>query len=238
MNQLEENRLGEHRATYLPTVQPGRIMLRVAGACLLVSLLPFSTAVQKYFTKYTVLSDRFRRDSIMINAIIGGTLILLVVILCTLYYHHKNHQMDLYADGFVFTDWLKSLAFRWDDVTEVYASPVYRNTTRGYRSNRIVSWIYTVHRDDGKKVRISGLEGVGGLGRIIQSEVSKRVLPQAVDAYQAGSDVQFGPRLGLSQQGICVGAEVLPWADVARIRLDQDNAVTILQRGKRMPWSA
>ena len=236
MNQLAENRLGEHRSTYLPTVQPGKILLRVAGASLLASLLPFSIAVQKYFTRYTVLSDRFRRDSIMINAVIGGTLILLAVILFVLYYHHKHRQVDVYADGFVFTDWLKSLAFRWDDVTEVYASPVYRNTARGYRSDRIASWIYVVHRNDGKKVRITGLEGVGGLGKIIQSEVSKRMLPQVVDAYQAGSDVRFGPQLSLSQQGICVGGKLLPWANVGRVKLDQYNAVIILQKGKRMPW--
>jgi hypothetical protein len=236
VNQLTENQLGEHRSTYLPTVQPGKIMLRVAGACLLISLLPFSIAVQKYFTRYAVLSDRFRRDSIMINAVIGGTLILLAVILFVLYYHHKHRQVDVYADGFIFTDWLRSLAFRWDDVTEVYASPVYRNTTRGYSSNRIASWLYIVHRNDGKKVRITGLEGVSVLGKMIQSEVSKRILSQIVDAYQAGNDVWFGPRLGLSQQGIRVGGMLLPWDQVARVKLDQYNAVTILQKGKRMPW--
>lgn len=236
MNQPEENQLGEYRSTYLPTVQPGKIMLRVTVACLLVSLIPFSIAVQKYFTRYTVLSDRFRRDSIMINAIIGGTLILLAVVLFVLYYHHKNRQADLYAYGFVFTDWLRGLTFRWDDVTEVYASPIYRNTARGYRSNLIVNWIYTVHRNDGKKVKITGLEGMSGLGKIIQAEVSKQMLPQIVDAYQAGDNVPFGPRLCLSQHGVRVGNKLLPWDQVAGVKLDQYNAVTILQKGKRVPW--
>ncbi len=236
MNQLDENQLGEHRSTYLPTVQPGKILLWVAVACFLFSALPFSIVIQKYFARYTVLSDRFRRDSIMINAVIGGTLILLAVILCVLYYHHKSRQVDVYAEGFVFTDWFRSLAFRWDDVTEVYASPIYRNTTRGYRSNRIASWLYVVHRNDGKKVRITGMTSVKALGKTIQSEVSRRLLPQVVDAYQAGDDVRFGPRLGLSQQGVRVGAKSLPWSQVARMKLDQDNVVTILQKGKRMPW--
>ena len=66
----EENRLGEHRATYLPTVLPGRIMLGSALAGLLISLLPFSIAIEKSRTTYTVLSDRFRRDSIVINTTI------------------------------------------------------------------------------------------------------------------------------------------------------------------------
>ena len=114
----------------------------------------------------------------MINAIIGGIMLLLTVILFALYYHHKNRRVDVYADGFVFTDWRASLAFRWDDVREVYASPIYRKTSRGYRTSQIVNWMYTVHRKkDGAKAKIGGLEGMGSLGQFIQAEVSKRLLP-------------------------------------------------------------
>jgi hypothetical protein len=48
--------------------------------------------------------------------------------------------------------------------------------------------------------------------------------------------VRFGPRLSLSQQGVRVGKKLLPWPDVARVNLGRDNAVTIWQKGKRMPW--
>ncbi|MCP4539365.1 MAG: hypothetical protein GY832_19690 [Chloroflexi bacterium] len=212
-------------------------MPALAIGCLVVSLLPFSIATEKYFSpKHTVLSDRFRTDSIMINAIIGGTMILLSVIFYAIHYHHENRQVDLYADGFVSTDWLKSLAFRWDDVTEVYTSPIYRNTSRGYSTGRIANWIYTVHRNDGKKTKLSGLQGVSALGKVIQSEVSKRALPKAVDAYQAGDDVRFGPQFSVSQQGLRVGGNLLPWNQVAKVNLGKDNAVTILKKGKRLPW--
>jgi hypothetical protein len=173
----------------------------------------------------------------MVNTTIGVILLLLVVILFALYYHHKKRRVDVYADGFVFTDWRRSLVFRWDDVREVYASPIYRNTSCGYRSNLIVNWLYTVHnRKDGEKVKISGLEGVGSLGQAIQTEVSKWLLPWAMDAYHAGDNVRFGSQLGLSKRGIHVGESVLSWPDVEAVNLNRDNAVTIRQKGKRTPW--
>jgi hypothetical protein len=231
-----EHQLGEHRATYLPTVLPGRIMLGAGLASLLISLLPFSIAIGKASTEYTVLSDRFRRDSITINTTIGVILLLLAVILFALYYHHKRRRVDVYADGFVFTHWRGSLVVHWNAVSEVYASPVYRQTSRGYKSDRIVSWIYAIRRNDGAKARLGGLTGMGELGATIQARVLKRLLPQAIDAYQAGDDVPFGPRLGLSQQGVRVGDRTLPWSDVAKVDLSRDNTVTIQQTGRRMPW--
>jgi hypothetical protein len=211
-------------------------MLRAGAASLLISLLPFSIAISKSTTEYTVLSDSFRKDSITINTTIGAVLLLLTVILFVLYYHHKTRRVDVYTGGFTFADWRRSLAVRWDDVSEVYASPVYRQTTRGYRSDRIASWIYAIHTNGGERARLSGLAGMGELGKAIQARTSKRLLPQALAAYRAGDDVPFGPRLGLSQQGVRVGDRVLPWSNVAKVDLSQDNAVTIRQKGRRMPW--
>jgi hypothetical protein len=211
-------------------------MLRAGVASLLVSLLPFSIAISKSATEYTVLSDRFRRDSIIVNTTIGVVLLLLAVILFALCYHHKKRRVDVYADGFLFADWRQSVAIHWNDVSEVYASPVYTQTTRGYRSTRIVNWIYTIHTNDGARARLSGLVGMNELGATIQTRTSRRLLPQALVAYRAGDDVLFGPRLGLSQQGVRVGNRVLPWSDVARVDLSQDNTVTIRQTGRRMPW--
>jgi hypothetical protein len=231
-----EHQLGEHRATYLPTVLPGKIMLGTGLASLLISLLPFSIAIEKASTEYTVLSDRFRRDSIAINTTISVVLLLLAVILFALYYHHKKRRVDVYADGFIFADWRRSLVVHWNAVSELYASPVVRQTSRGYRSDRIVNWIYTIHTNTGEKARLGGLTGIGELGATIQARVLKRLLPRAIAAYQAGDDVPFGPRLGLSQQGVRVGDRTLPWSDVAKVDLSRDNGVTIRQTGRRMPW--
>ncbi len=231
-----EHPLGTHRNTYLPTVLTGRILLGTALTCLVISLLPFSTAISKSRTTYTVLSDHFRQESIVVNAVIGALLLLVSVILFALYYHHKRRRVDLYTDGLLLTDWRRSRAIRWDDVTEVYASPVYRRTTRGYSHRRIVNWIYHVHTRDGERVKIGGLEGMGSLGRVIQEEITKRLLPQALDAYQAGDEVRFGPQLRLSQRGVAVGAKRLDWADIATVNLDQHNHVMILKKGQRLPW--
>jgi len=36
------------------------------------------------------------------------------------------------------------------------------------RSRRPVNWNYTLHRFDGEKVQIRGLEGLGALGRVLE----------------------------------------------------------------------
>jgi hypothetical protein len=230
----EAHQLGEHQATYLPTVLPGRILIGVALAMLLISLLPFSIAIRKSsIEEYRVLSDSFRRDSIRVNTTLGVTMILLSVVLFALAYYHKHRRVDVYMNGFVFTGWRRSLTFPWDDVREVYISPVYRRS-RGY--SQIVNWTYSVHGQDGKNVKISGLEGMDDLGQIIQIEVGRRLLPQAMAAYQAGNDVRFGPKLSLSQKGVRVGKKLLLWPDVADVNLNRDYTVMIRQKGKRMLW--
>jgi hypothetical protein len=183
------------------------------------------------------LSSRFGRDRIMIGAALGLFTLLLTAFLGALYYDHKTRRVNVYADGLVYTSWWKSLTFHWDDVSQVYTSPVYYgNMTRGYRSSRVANWIYTVHRNDGEKAKVGGLEEMRELGQIIQTEVTNRLLPPAIEAYRAGDEVEFGPRLGLGQQGVRVSDKLLPWSDVAEVRLDQDNRVTILKQGKRLPW--
>lgn len=235
----EAHQLGAHQATYHPTVATGRILLGVACVTLLISLLSLSSAVSRYIGDSDALSSRSGRDRIMIGAALGLFTLLLTALLGALYYDHKTRRVDVYADGFVYTGWRKSLTFCWDDVSQVYTSPVYTgNMTRGYRSSRVANWIYTVHRNDGAKAKVGGLEGMRELGQIIQTEVTNRLLPPAIEAYRAGDEVAFGPRLGLSQQGVRVGEKLLPWADVAEVQLGQDNRVTILQQGKRLPWKS
>lgn len=241
----EAHPLGERRATYLPTVLPGRIMLGSAVMTLLLSFLPWATVIEKSSTTYTVLSDRFRKDSIMTNSIIGSMMVLLVVALFVLYYHHKHRSVVVYTEGFVITDWRKRVTFRWEDVRELYITPVYGKAAGGYTSNRIVNWIYTVYgkhtvygKQEGQRVKISGLEGIQELGGILQTEVSEWLLPQAMEAYLRGDTVSFGPQLSLSQRGIHVGEKLLPWPDAAEVKLTSQYTVMVLQKGQRMPWKS
>lgn len=228
---LAENQLGPHRATYRPKVLPGRILFGAACINLLVSLLMFWSAASKYLSHSAVLSDRFRRDGIIIGLSVGLLALLAAAVLGALFYYHISRKAELFTNGFVYADWRSKLVFRWDTIAEVYVTPrFYKN------QSRIINWMITVRRNDGQQAEIGGLENVNQLGQLIQTEVAKRLLPQALKAYQSGQKVQFGPQLSLSLEGVHSDKNTLPWPQVAGIKLDRRNNVIILQKDKRMPW--
>lgn len=232
----EAHTLGPLQATYRPRPLPAKILLAAAGVSLVVSLFSFASAISNYFDDSSVLSDRFRQDSILTGLMIGLFGLLLVAFLAALYYTHQKRRVEVYANGFVFNNWRTSLVFRWDEVTEVYGFPVYGKTGGGYRSSRVANWMCIVCRNDGQQAKFGGLEKIGELGQTIQVEVAKRILPQAIETYQRGGSVQFGSQLSLSQQGLSDGKKLLPWSEITEVKLDRQNAVTIMQKGARMPW--
>jgi hypothetical protein len=85
-----------------------------------------------------------------------------------------------------------------------------------------VSYTLTLVRSDGTPCKFSSvIQYLGTLGSTVQSEVVRRHMPQALDAFRKGNTLSFGP-LTVSLQGIGNGRGTLPWNMVQPI---------ILQRG-------
>jgi hypothetical protein len=155
--------LGAFRKTFLPRVLPGRVLLGSAIFCVAFGVLEFVSALNKYLSPpRSVLSDRFRQDSIMISVILGIVFILVALSLAALYYAHRKHRVDLYTNGVVVATWRGEKTVLWGDLMKVDKMPIYG------RSRRPVNWNYTLHRFDGEKVQIRGLEGLGVLGRVLE----------------------------------------------------------------------
>ena len=160
---LSAPELGEFRKTFLPRVLPGKVMLGSAIFCVAAGILEFISALNKYLSPpSSILSDRFRQDSIMISAILGIVFILIALSLVALYYTHIKHRVDLYVNGVVVATWRGETTVLWGDLMKVDKMPIYG------RSRRPVNWNYTLYRFDGEKVQIRGLEGLGALGRIFE----------------------------------------------------------------------
>ena len=166
MQSNEPHPLGKLRKSYTPRVAPGKVMLGMAIFCGVLSVIEFINALSKYLgPPNTVLSDRFRKDAIMIAAILGAVFFLLGLVMLALYYTHIKHRVDLYEHGIVVVTWRGSTSFHWSEIDDLQVVPIYGN------SRIPVNWDYTVTRDDGVKARFRGLEGLESLGRIIEGKI-------------------------------------------------------------------
>ena len=156
----------------------------------------------------------------------GGLAFVLVLL-------RRNKRVLVFPDGLAYTKGAHTEICRWNDVAAVwqqvtrhYAHGVYMSTTH----------TYTVQRRDGKKfVFRDELLDVEKLGNTIQAEVTKRLLPRAVETYNSGGVVNFG-KLSLSRQGLSNGKETIPWSQVKEVRLGQ-GFITVKKEGKWLKWS-
>jgi len=180
----------------------------------------------------------FRQDYVRDRlALVGGGLLLFLVAV-GLYLAYRGQLrigVEVYDDGFVFTNRRNQRCVcRWDDVTEVYESIIYRDPGR---RTGIIGRKCTVYQTDGQRIKLGvAIQNSDKLGVTIQAEVRKRLLPRAIETYKAGGTVAFGPELALSQQGLTSGQKMLPWNEVAEIRLRP--GIRISQKGKRGPWKS
>ena len=141
---------------------------------------------------------------------------------------------EVYDDGFVFTDGRnRRIPCRWDDVAEVYEKIVYQGTGRIRHPKW---WTYTICMADGQRVVLNNaIDKVRNLGATVHDEVGKRLLPQALETYQQGETVTFGPRIGLRRKGLVFGQDIAPWEDVSKIKFSRMKSVEIY-KDKRRAW--
>jgi len=132
-----------------------------------MSVLEFVTAINKYLAPPNeILSDSFRKDAILIAAILGVVFFLLAAALGALYYAHTKHRVDLYEHGIDVVTWRGSTSFPWRNIDDLRAMPIYG------RSRRPVNWDITVLRDDDVKAKFRGLEDLTGLVKRIERKIA------------------------------------------------------------------
>lgn len=220
----EAHQLGSLKASYEASRENTIILRYSIPLSVLVGLALFVFGFRQDYVR-----DRF--------ALLGGGLLLFLVAV-GLYFAYRGQLrmgVEVYDDGFVFTNRRNQRhVCRWDDVTEVHESIIYRNPQ--HRTS-IMGRKCTVYQTDGQRIKLGvAIQNSNNLGLTIQAEVRKRLLPRAIETYKTGGTVAFGPELALSQQGLISGQEMLPWDEVAEIRLGM--GVRISQKGKRRPWKS
>ncbi len=167
-------------------------------------------------------------------------------------YRLRRMEAWVFADGIVAANASRTVAWRWDDLALVWQKVTKQVAGGGSAlegaisgalaaaTERIGGWIVlTLQSRDGTQIRLAGLQYANRLRAAIIQETLPRLLPAARAMYDSGTTVQFG-RLGVSQQGLHDGQDVLPWAEVNEVKLAEtmdSQAVGISKKGKWLYWS-
>jgi hypothetical protein len=140
----------------------------------------------------------------------------------------------VFEEGLAYTQNNVTELVRWDDVTAFWY-----DVTHVQQSGRTASTshVYTVERNDGKKLIFKDTLGnIVKLGETIRDETTRRLLPRAVQALQAGETISFG-KIAISKEGISQGKDTVPWDQIENIRLNR-GIVAITWKDKRLKWSS
>ena len=142
----------------------------------------------------------------------------------------------------------------WEEVTHVWRA-ITRHSASG--SPTYTDYRYTLRLADGRSrafrgalparsARASGavrLEPTPGmttpvtieqLGRLLERGVTRVQLPKAIDRFNAGQAVSFGP-LTLSPGGIAAGHQSLPWSEIEGVQT-RKGVVSVRKSGKWLAW--
>jgi hypothetical protein len=172
-----------------------------------------------------------------------------------------QRQADKYARCSVFpwgirwVDGDEHVNARWEDITLTGVDGLSNPVHTSYGDyNYFYSYEYRVLLADGRSTTFQGmlnmirantsaaveLKPVLGtttivtieqLGRLLKMGVSQVQFPKAIGLYNAGQAVSFG-KLTVSQRGIAMGNQMVPWSDVKREKGSTWANVTVQKEGR------
>ena len=122
----------------------------------------------------------------------------------------------VYERGFAYRDRTGLQTWRWDDIltmtsaiTRHYHNGIYTGTTH----------IYTLLNRQNQKLKlVDSIGKVEDLAKTIDTNIFPLLYPRAVDQYNAGEMLAFGP-LAISKQGITIGEKTYPWGAVKEVSI-------------------
>jgi hypothetical protein len=166
----------------------------------------------------------------------------------------RSLRFLVFSWGVSWIDGAEEISARWDQVTQLW-----REITRHYAngSPTYTDYRYTLRLADGRfrsvrgalparRARASGavrlrpapgattLVTIEQLGRLLESGVTRAQLPKAMDLFNAGQTVAFGP-LAVSPSGIAAGGRSLPWSEIEGVQT-RKGVVSVRKSGKLRAW--
>jgi hypothetical protein len=124
--------------------------------------------------------------------------------------------VTVYERGFACRDRTGLQTWRWDDiltmtsaVTRHYHTGIYAGTTH----------VYTLLDRRNQRLKlVDAIDRVEDLAKVIDTNIFPRLYPRAVDKYNAGELLPFGP-VAISKQGMTIGKKTYPWGEVKQVSI-------------------
>jgi hypothetical protein len=166
----------------------------------------------------------------------------------------RSLRIFVFGWGIGWIDGDKEIGARWHEITHLWQA-VTRHSTNGVATH--TDYRYTVRLASGQSRAFSGSLSAraatqsqatrlaytpGGttavtieqLGRLLTTGVTRAQLPKAIECFNAGRPVSFGP-LTVSPAGIALGDKSLSWSEIQGVRTAQ-GMVSVKKSGKWLAW--
>jgi len=166
----------------------------------------------------------------------------------------RSLRLFFYPWGVRWIDGPEEVSAGWDEVTHVWQA-VTRHSANG--SPTYTDYRYTLRLADGRSrdfrgtlparsARASGavlLAPTPGittpitieqLGRLLETGVTRAQLPKAIERFNAGQAVSFGP-LSVGPSGIAAGDQLLPWSEIQEVQT-RKGMVSVKRSGRWLAW--
>jgi hypothetical protein len=209
--------------------EPGReaYLYRVVS---LFSMIVGCLILLFFFLAYDSLFSGWQLWQAVLVPLIGVIWLLLAAWIFLTPYIYPRLRIFVYRNGLIYAKG-KAEVLRWDQMERVWKDlEVERKGSLSVRA-------YTVRRSDDTLFVFTGeLKDVETLGRLIEAEITRRLLPRALAAYHAGGPVVFD-EVVVSGYGIGVrpGRKLLLWDEFDRISVDETK-LALYKKGMKAAW--
>lgn len=183
-----------------------------------------------FFLAYDSLFSSWLLWQAALVPLIGVIWLLLAAWIFLTPYIYPRLRIFVYKNGLIYAKG-KAEVLRWDQMERIWKDlEVERKGSLSVRA-------YTVRRSDDTLFVFTGeLKDVETLGRSIEAEITRRLLPRALAAYHAGGPVVFD-EIVVSGYGIGVrpGRKLLLWDEFERISVDEAK-LAVYKKGMKAAW--
>jgi hypothetical protein len=166
----------------------------------------------------------------------------------------RSLRILVFPWGLTYSNTDTKITARWEEISHVWQQIVRHSTNSVHTST---DYSYRMRLADGRSIRFkaslaartarqseaSPLRPAPGtttqveiaqLGRLIATAVTRIQLPKAIDLFNSGQAVSFGP-LSVSHRGITDGDQMLPWSEIQWVRT-YSGKVSVKKSGKWLAW--
>jgi hypothetical protein len=146
----------------------------------------------------------------------------------------RGTVIHLYKEGFILTGGGQRVVVRWDNVSAFWQS-ITKHYVNGIPAN--TTYLYRVRTKENMEYSFgNNITDIAEMGRILEREITRTLLPGAAATYEAGEPVVFG-KFSVSKEGIGNGRETLRWSAIEGIKV-QNGKILVKKRGQwLLNWS-